>query len=84
LSEHEEKTIQTTQIKENEAWMKATIIILTMQLVAVMKIFIAYLGLHEFEAYLSLVNSLMLIVYGIMLLASLIIFLKGQINETSK
>ena len=64
--------------------MKTAIIILTMQLVSVMKIFIAYLGLSEFASYFNLVNSLMIIVYGMLYLAILINFLKGQINERQR
>jgi hypothetical protein len=61
--------------------MKTTILLITMQLIAVMNIFIVYLGLYEFKSYLNLVNTVMLLTYGIIALAALIIFLKGQINE---
>lgn len=55
-------------------------LILTMQLVAVAKIVVAYLGVTEFTAYFRLMNFLMLIVYGVMLGMAFILFLKEQRN----
>jgi len=60
--------------------MRTLLIILTMQLVAVAKIFLAYFNLREFSLYFKWMNWLMLIVYGIMLSTAFILFLKEQAN----
>jgi hypothetical protein len=64
--------------------MKTTILILTMQMVAVMKIFIAYFGLYEFQSYFHFMNILMITVYAIINSVIFIIFVKGQINERQR
>jgi hypothetical protein len=64
--------------------MKTAIIIITMQLIAVMRIFIAYLGLEEFEAYFDFVNTLMLATYSVFVLSMVLFLLKGQINERQR
>lgn len=60
--------------------MKTLMLILTMQLVAVAKIVVAYLGITEFASYFRLMNFLMLVVYGVMLGMAFILFLKEQRN----
>jgi hypothetical protein len=64
--------------------MKTAILILTMQLVAVMKIFIAYLGLYEFASYYHFMNILLIAVYAIINSVIFILFVKGQINERQR
>ena len=55
--------------------MKTAMLIITMQLVATMRIFIVYTGIHEFDAYFSFVNHTMIIVYTILTAAIATIFL---------
>jgi hypothetical protein len=64
--------------------MKTTILIITMQLIAVMNIFIVYFGLYELRSYLSLVNTMMLVTYSTIVLSIVLIFIKGQINERQR
>ena len=64
--------------------MKTMMLLLTIELVATMKIVMVYFGLYELESYFSTMNTLVISVYGILSLMALIIFLKGQINERQR
>lgn len=64
--------------------MKTMMLILTMQMVAVAKILLAYLGISELSVYLNLMNALLIAVYSIMLITAFILFLKEQKNVHSR
>ena len=56
---------------------KTAILLLTMQMVACMKIFTAYFDISGFDDYLKLMNIMMLSTYGIISLVAGIVFLKN-------
>jgi hypothetical protein len=64
--------------------MKTIIFILTIELVATMKIIMVYFGLYELESYFHIMNTLVLCVYSVIAVMAIIIFMKGQINERQR
>ncbi len=56
---------------------KTAILLLTMQMVACMRILTAYFGISGFDDYLKLMNIMMLSTYGTISLVAGIVFLKN-------
>jgi len=61
--------------------MKTAMLLITMQLVAVMRIFIVYLGIHAFDAYFNMVNTLFISVYTVLCLAILVTVLLNNYRK---
>ena len=64
--------------------MRTMMLLLTIELVAAMKIVMVYFGLYAFQDYFNVTNTITLGVYGAISIMALLIFLKGQIKEKLK
>ena len=60
--------------------MRTLLIILTMQLVSVAKIMLAYLGITDFGWYFNFMNIVLFAVYAVILGMAFILFLKEQFD----